>query len=121
LFAPVDVRISPTNIVQPDILFISRERQHVFAGDIVEGAPDLVLEILSPSTRQRDETTKLALYASAGVREYWLVDPVARSIRLYTLSETGGYRLIEAVGGLIRSIVLPGFEIDVDAPFEGLD
>lgn len=69
-FAPVDVRISPTDIVEPDILFIRQDRLHIVEANTVEGAPDLIVEVLSPSTRDLDLVRKAALYANAGVEEY---------------------------------------------------
>lgn len=119
--APVDVRLEPHEIVQPDIIFISRERLHIYQGSVVEGPPDLVVEILSPSTRKRDETIKLAPYARTGVREYWMVDIDARTIIMYVQSTAGGFERVESVEGGIRSAVLPGFELDDDALVEGLD
>lgn len=117
--APVDVRLEPHEIVQPDIIFISRERLHLYQGSVMEGPPDLVVEILSPSTRRRDETLKLALYARTGVREYWLVDTDARTITMFVLSADGGYERVEPVGGILRSTILPGLEIGIESIFVG--
>ena len=63
--APTDVVLSDTNVVQPDLLFVSNERSHIITEQNIQGAPDLVVEILSPSTANRDWTTKRELYASA--------------------------------------------------------
>ena len=65
LSAPMDVALSDTDVVQPDLLFVSRERAHIIAHDAIRGAPDLVVEILSPSTARRDLTFKRRLYAQA--------------------------------------------------------
>ena len=73
--APLDVVLSETNVVQPDLLFVSHERADILTEANVQGAPDLVVEILSPSTTSRDWRIKLDLYAQHGVREYWVVDP----------------------------------------------
>ena len=82
--APCDVVLSNTDVVQPDLLFVSREREHILAGgDNVQGAPDLVVEILSPSTAARDRTLKRSLYARHGVREFWLVDPKEGTITVH--------------------------------------
>ena len=62
-------------MVQPDLLFISSERNEIITPDNVRGAPDLVVEILSPATAERDRTLKLDLYAKHGVKEYWIVGP----------------------------------------------
>jgi Uma2 family endonuclease len=115
--APVDVRLSPHDIVVPDLIFITRDRRGIYGDQVVEGAPDLVVEILSPSTRTRDLGLKLALYARVGVREYWVADPDARTLVIYALTNEGGYRLIEPVNGIIRSTVLPDLEIDLDFVF----
>ena len=74
-FAPRDVVLTDTDVVQPDLMFISNERLHIDTEREVRGAPDLVVEILSPSTSGRDRTFKRALYAKHGVKEYWLVEP----------------------------------------------
>jgi len=89
-FAPVDVRLSPHDIVQPDILFIRRDRLASYQpGGVVEGAPDLVVEIATPTSRLQDDGPKKALYARAGVREYWLVDPAAGGLRVFVQNERG--------------------------------
>ena len=76
-YAPCLVEIPDTSDrVQPDILFVSNERRAIIGEKAVLGAPDLVVEILSPSTARRDRGIKLDLYARRGVREYWIVDPV---------------------------------------------
>ena len=80
--APCDVVLSDTDVVQPDLLFVSREREHLLSGgENVRGAPDLVIEILSPATADRDRGYKHALYGRHGVMEYWLVDRPPRPSR----------------------------------------
>ena len=74
---PTDVLLSDHDVVQPDLIFVSRERKHVITDANIQGAPDLVVEILSPSTASRDWRDKLDLYERHGVAEYWLVDPVS--------------------------------------------
>ena len=87
--APFDVVLSLENVVQPDIIFIAAERSHIITEDNVQGAPDLVIEILSPATARRDRTYKRTLYARHGVGEYWLVDPAERMVEVLTLGERG--------------------------------
>jgi len=87
LYAPLDVVLSPQDVVQPDIMFISRERSHIVTDNNIQGAPDLVVEILSPSTAERDRTIKKKLYARHGVRELWLVNAGAQVVEVYTLEE----------------------------------
>jgi Uma2 family endonuclease len=80
LFGPLDVILSEEDIVQPDLIFVSRERQEIISEHGCEGAPDLVVEVTSLATSKLDRQQKRELYAKYGVQEYWLVDPVARSI-----------------------------------------
>ncbi len=85
---PTDVVLSDTDVVQPDILFVSSERSRILTRENVRGAPDLVVEILSPAIAERDRTIKLDLYAQHGVKEYWMVDPDARTITVLLRGET---------------------------------
>ena len=77
---PFDVVLSDTDVVQPDLLFVSNERANIITDENIQGAPDLVVEILSPSTAERDQTFKRSLYAKHGVKEYWLVDTDAKTV-----------------------------------------
>jgi Uma2 family endonuclease len=79
---PVDVILSRFDVVEPDLQYISKERAHIMS-DWVRGAPDLVIEVASKSTRKRDLTIKRDLYDRWGVREYWFVDPETQNIRVY--------------------------------------
>src|SRR3989337_2524253 len=87
--APVDVVLSPEDVLQPDVLFISREKRYIITEKNVSGAPDLVIEILSPSTQERDKIVKRDLYSKYGVKEYWIVDPITKSIEVMSLSREG--------------------------------
>ena len=93
LTAPVDVFFSGANPVQPDILAILPGGSARIVENGVEGAPDLVIEVLSPSNRGRDALTKRSLYARAGVREYWLVDPEAHTLEILTLDRDALHRV----------------------------
>ncbi len=111
--APLDVVLSDTDVVQPDLLFVSNERAHIITEENVQGAPDLVVEILSPSTAERDQTFKRSLYARHGVKEYWLVDTDAKSVTVlfhndhgFTLAGTYG------VGHVLTSPTLRDFKLD---------
>ena len=118
-FAPCDVVLTDTDVVQPDLLFVSRERRHLLEnGDNVRGAPDLVVEILSPATVYRDRGYKRALYAKHGVQEYWLVDPVAENVSI--LRPRAGALVVAHTFGhkeTLRSPLLAGFELDLDDIF----
>jgi len=121
-FAPVDVQLSPHPIVQPDILFIRWERLASYQpGGGVEGAPDLVVEIVSPSSRLQDDGPKKALYARAGVRESWLVDPAAGEVRVFVQNERGDrFGELAPEHGQLHSTVLPIPTIDIAALFAGI-
>ena len=83
-YAPCDVVLSDTDIVQPDLLFVSREREHLLSdGEKMRGAPDLAIEILSPSSADKDRGIKRDLYGRHGVTEYWLVDPIAETVSIH--------------------------------------
>lgn len=120
-FAPCDVVLSEVNVVQPDLLFISTERSRIITRDNVRGAPDLVIEVLSPGSVSRDWRQKMDVYAEHGVREYWIVDPDARRAWVMTQSE-GGFD--EAgnygVSDVLQSSVLEGLELDLAELFETL-
>jgi Uma2 family endonuclease len=83
------VVFSESTVVQPDILFVSHQRRGIIGEQNISGAPDLVVEILSPATEERDRGTKLQLYCRYGVQECWLVDPEERTVEVLTLSPEG--------------------------------
>ena len=119
LYAPCDVLLSETDVVQPDLLFVSREREHLLSGgQNVQGAPDLVVEILSPSTAERDRNDKRALYGRHGVTEYWLVDPIAETVQIHRLE--GEVLLPTRTFGreeTLRSPLLTRFELHLNEIF----
>ena len=81
--APLDVFLSETEKPQPDIMFISKERLNIIAENNIQGAPDLVVEVLSPSTGKYDRTEKSRMYYNHGVKEYWIVDPYHKVIEIF--------------------------------------
>ena len=94
LIAPFEGRLPDVApVVQPDLLFISTGREPSSGDQAFRGAPDLVVEILSPSTTRTDRVVKFSAYERAGVGEYWLVNPSARTAEVYALSEDGIYEL----------------------------
>jgi Uma2 family endonuclease len=111
-FAPIDVLLSENDIVVPDLIFISRERSRVVTRKNVQGAPDLIVEILSPSNRSRDEELKRSLYERAAVQEYWLVDP-ERDVVVVNRRTQAGFNALEAYDSTqtMRTPLLPGFEL----------
>ena len=94
LYAPVDVILSTTEVRQPDLVLINRKRLDILSKRGVEGAPDLVVEILSPSTLRRDKIEKLKSYAFFQIHEYWIVDPENGILEQYTLHEDR-YELVD--------------------------
>ncbi len=117
-FAPFDVVLSDTDVVQPDLIFVSNERAHIITEDNIRGAPDLLVEILSPSTAERDGTIKRDLYARHGVREYWLVDPHAKSVTALMLDENRfALSGVYGEGQTLTSPTLEGFSLDLDELF----
>jgi len=121
LYAPVDVYLAETETYQPDIIFISNERRNILEATRVNGAPDLVIEILSPYTAYYDLRVKSRVYARHGVREYWVVDPMERSVELYAARE-GRFELVSRVEeeGTVASIVLEGFAVEARELFVDL-
>ena len=116
--APYDVVLSETDVVQPDLLFISNEHAYIITPANAHGAPDLVVEILSPSTAERDRTFKRALYARYGVHEYWLVDPETRTVTVLLLDD-GVFAEVAhyGAGQTLTSPTLPGFTTNLDDIF----
>ncbi len=118
LTAPMDVHLPSGDIVEPDLLWVSEQRRGMVKR-YIEGAPDLLVEILSPSSLDRDRHVKKALYARNGVKEYWIVDPEEKSVEVFTLAgeryEPAGYHL---EGGTVASPLLPGLAIPVAAVFK---
>ena len=118
LSAPMDVRFTPHDIVQPDLLFISQERISIIQ-KIIEGAPDLVVEIKSSSNTSAELKFKKYLYEMGGVREYWLVNIEAKTIRQYELiDEELQLQRVLKITDTLRSSVLPNFEMQMASVFE---
>jgi Uma2 family endonuclease len=117
-FAPLDVVLSDENVLQPELMFISRERIGIIEENNIQGAPDLVIEILSPSTADKDRVLKKNIYARFGVREYWIVDPDARSIEVY-VARDAGLELVRCYpeGTSVSSTVLTDLHLDVSPVF----
>ena len=119
LFAPLDVRLSGETAVQPDLIFVSKAHAAIIQEDYIRGTPDLVVEILSPSTTAHDRTTKLPLYAEAGVGEMWIVDPQAKTIEILNLQ--GNKYLVEAAlagSRALTSTCFPGWELPLRNLFD---
>ena len=116
--APYDVLFSDSDVVQPDLLFISKERDHIRTPANIKGAPDLIVEILSPSSARRDWGYKRDLYARHEVKEYWIIDPTNRLVHVMLLKD-GILRLTTTYGqgDTMASPTLEGFSVDVNDLF----
>ena len=121
LDAPLDVVLGEgeeREVVQPDILYISKEREGIIAEEEIRGAPDLVIEIISPGTEERDRHYKKTLYARHGVKEYWIVDPNAKTVEVYSLGEKG-FELVRSYKAdeRLESKLLQGLSVDLQEVF----
>jgi len=118
LDSPIDVYFGEEDIFQPDIIFISKERSAIIGQTKIEGAPDLIIEILSPSTAYYDLGRKYSVYEKAGVKEYWLIHPDRKRIEVY-INRDDRFQLIQAVEktGIVKSELLRDFEVELGKIF----
>ena len=93
----------------PDIIFISNRQMRMVRTAHFEGAPDLVVEVVSPESQSRDRREKYIEYQTAGVKEYWIVDPVSRTVEAHVRGRGGKYKQRGEANGVIASTVLKGF------------
>ncbi|HYK02023.1 MAG TPA: Uma2 family endonuclease [Thermoanaerobaculia bacterium] len=113
--APYDVVLSGNDILEPDLIFVSAARRAIITDANIQGAPDLVVEILSPNNRGYDERVKYQTYERFGVGEYWIVDPEAETVTVY---RRAGDKFVRAESGdAITTPLLPGFSLEVAAIF----
>lgn len=112
--SPTDVILSRTNVVEPDLLFVSNDRKKIITEKNIQGAPDLMVEILSETSEEQDRTAKKQIYARHGVKEYWLIDPNTETLEVYKLNartrifqHTATYQSDESC----QSSLFPGLKI----------
>jgi Uma2 family endonuclease len=110
--APIDLILESTSVLQPDLLFVSKARKNIITERAIEGAPDLVVEILSPTTSRTDRVTKAQIYARHSVPAYWIVDPEREAIEIYVL-ETDGYRFTATLQGTTPIAAPPFTELKI--------
>ncbi|MBI2061809.1 MAG: Uma2 family endonuclease [Nitrospirae bacterium] len=111
-FSPIDVYLSDEDVVQPDVLAVEKNRVKIIQEKYVRGAPDIVVEIISPEHSERDRVAKKKLYFKYGVKEYWIVDPEARSIEVLVW-ENAGYNLKGSfTTGTANSSVFPSLSVN---------
>ena len=113
--APFDVLLSEIDIVVPDLVYLSKDRARFLTAKNLQGPPELVVEILSPSTRPRDERLKRDLYERVGVDEYWLVDPDGDTIVVYRRAGNAFEQLVRYTKGqVLTTPLLPDLELPLD-------
>ncbi len=119
--SPADVVLSYHDVVVPDLLFVAGDQQDILTEANVQGPPALVVEILSPSTRRRDEGIKRKLFDAKGIREYWIVDPKGLRVTVFRRRDDGQFpRLMELSAGQalqLETPLLPDFALSIDELF----
>lgn len=119
--SPLDVVMSDYDVVEPDLLFVGGDQRSILTEANVQGPPALVVEILSPSTRRRDEGIKRRLFDQKGVREYWLVDLKNRCVSICRRSGDGSFPIVSTLSAAadehVETPLLPGFELSVSELF----
>jgi Uma2 family endonuclease len=116
LFAPVAILLSEFNVFEPDLIYLSNARKDLLTLKNLQGSPDLVVEILSPSTRSRDKGLKRDVYERTGVSEYWVIDPDHDVVDVYRRTTTGAFDgpiRLERTGSLMTPL-LPDLELSLD-------
>jgi Uma2 family endonuclease len=115
--SPLDTVFSPWDVVEPDLIFVAADQLEILTEPNIQGAPALVVEILSPSTRRRDLGIKRQLFDRGGVREYWLVDPKSQEVTIYRRTTDGGFPKVAQQGAAEDATVvtplLPGFALSL--------
>jgi len=99
---------------EPDLIFVRKENAALLKHNYLDGAADIVVEIISPESVERDRKTKFTEYETAGIKEYWIIDPENEQAEFYRLGEQGFYQLIELTEGVFYSEVLPEFFLRVE-------
>ncbi|MFQ5901966.1 MAG: Uma2 family endonuclease [Thermodesulfobacteriota bacterium] len=117
-YAPYDVYLDEENCVQPDILFVSKERLNIIGENNIQGAPDLAVEIVSEGSVYRDVIQKKIIYARSGIKEYWIIAPQEKMVEVYFLKGKG-YQLIKTCfyDDTLQSRLLKGFRVELKEIF----
>lgn len=114
--APLDVVLAEDVVLEPDLMVVRSDRMSIVRRKNIQGAPNIVIEVLSDGTRRKDEIVKRKLYERFGVDEYWIVDPDSDTVTIYR--RTGSSFTRSETVGTITTPLLPGFALDLDAIFE---
>lgn len=114
--APLEVRLTTNSSREPDIFFVTKSHLNIVNDDRVDGVPDLIIEVVSKDSMQRDREEKYDEYEAAGVREYWIIDnrPRRTLAEFFRLDANGAYQRIEPIDGIFRSEVVAGFWLRID-------
>ena len=119
--APFDVVFSFHDIVEPDVIFVAPDQLDILTDKNIQGTPAMVVEILSPSTRKRDQQIKQKLYDRMGVREYWLVDPELNVVSIYRRDIEGVFPLTASLSAAghdtLETPLLPGWSVELTRLF----
>jgi Uma2 family endonuclease len=115
--APFDVYLDAQNVPQPDLMVVLWDREQVLGSARLESAPSLAMEIISPSSATKDRVTKRDIYARYGVPEYWLVDPDAGTVTIFSDPQDGRYRVEQVTSDVAVSATIPGLSADLKALF----
>lgn len=118
--SPVDTVFTRWDVVEPDLVFVADDQRAILTEPNIQGAPALVVEVLSPGTRQRDFGIKKDLFDRGGVREYWIIDPQANTIAVYRRTESASFARIHVLpddGPALTTPLLPGFSLPLDKLF----
>jgi len=119
--APLDVILTPHDVVEPDLLIVLGNQREILTERHVHGAPGIVIEVLSPSTRKRDQTIKRQLFDREGVREYWIVDPDRKSVVVCRRAADGSFPLATTLGAkageTLTTPLLPGWALPLERLF----
>ena len=116
---PVAVSLDPANTLEPDVVYRKRESASVVEARRIQGVPELIIEVISPGSASRDQIRKRAIYESAGVPEYWIVDPARKTLLALQLRD-GRYEELTPDGSRLASDILPAFAVDLTALFKNL-
>lgn len=117
LESPLDVFLAAQNVFQPDLIVLLRDRIQLFGSSVVESAPSLAVEVISPSTSAYDHGTKRDVYARFGVPEYWLVDPDAKTVTIFSDPQNGRYQAEQVMSDVAVSATIPELSADLKALF----
>jgi Uma2 family endonuclease len=118
--APFDTVFTKWDVVEPDLLLVAGDQLNILTEPNVQGAPALVVEILSPGTKRRDLGVKLQLYDRGGVREYWIVDPEENTVTIHRRASDGSFPTVQSASNNVDTIttpLLPGFSLSAESLF----